>query len=53
MLVRDIIDIDSTYEDFEASNSNEDEIKDKKDLVTKKLKLKKKKKVMKKTQTKK
>ena len=29
MLVRDIIDIDSTYEDFESSN--DDEIKDKKD----------------------
>ena len=24
MLVRDIIDIDSTYEDFEASNDDED-----------------------------
>ncbi len=35
MLVRDIIDIDSTYEDFESSN--EDEVKDKKDN-TKKLK---------------
>ena len=38
MLVRDIIDIDSTYEDFEAS-SNDDVIKDKKD-TDKKIKVK-------------
>ena len=53
MLVRDIIDIDSTYEDFEASNSNEGEIKDKKDS-SKKIKVKEEKESnVKKTQTKK
>ena len=50
MLVRDIIDIDSTYEDFEASD--DDEIKNKK-RSEKKLKQKMKKMIMKKIQMKK
>ena len=50
MLVRDIIDIDSTYEDFEASD--DEEIKTKKDSE-KKLKQKMKKMTMKKIQMKK
>ena len=50
MLVRDIIDIDSTYEDFEASD--DEEIKTKKN-PKKKLKQKMKKMIMKKIQMKK
>ena len=39
MLARDIIDIDSTYEDFEASN-DDDDLKINKNAKTKKIKIK-------------